>query len=234
MTVTEKEIYGDIRQNVTPVIEDYLKAIYSLREKEEQVRTVALSTHLNVKPPTATAMLKTLADLELIEYEPYHGAKLTATGEKIALEIIRHHRLIELYLVKALGFTWDEVHDEAEILEHFISERLEARIAAYLGDPTHDPHGDPIPAFDGTLPEKIVYSLADFNPPAQVSITRVCDQNAERLRYLAELGFVPGTSVKIVAVEPFDGPVTIQLGTRFTALDRKLAGSILADQKSGK
>ena len=231
MTVAENKIYKANKQNITPVIEDYLKGIYSLRQSGESVRTVALAAHLNVKPPTVTAMLKTLADLQLIRYEPYRGVELTETGEQIALEIVRHHRLIELYLVEALGFSWDEVHDEAEVLEHFISEKLEARIAAYLDNPTHDPHGDPIPDLNGTLPDTTTNTLADFSPAAQeIRVIRIRDQNADRLRYLAEIGLMPQTLIKIVVVEPFDGPVTIQIGKKKIALDRQLARLILVEE----
>jgi len=230
MTVAENEINGAIRQNITPVVEDYLKAIYSLRHTDEQVRTVALATHLNVKPPTVSAMLKTLADLQLIRYEPYRGVKLTQAGEQIALEIVRHHRLIELYLVEALGFSWDEVHDEAEVLEHFISEKLEARIAAYLGNPTLDPHGDPIPALDGSLPDSSAQCLADLPEKAEVRIVRVCDQNADRLRYIAKLGLVPGASVQVIDSAPFDGPVSVQVGEVVHAVDRRLARMILVEK----
>ncbi|MCY7344828.1 MAG: metal-dependent transcriptional regulator [Pyrinomonadaceae bacterium] len=231
MTVAENEIRKITKRNITPVVEDYLKAIYSLRQSDESVRTVALAARLNVKPPTVTAMLKTLADLQLIRYEPYRGVELTETGEQIALEVVRHHRLIELYLVEALGFSWDEVHDEAEVLEHFISEKLEARIADYLGNPTHDPHGDPIPNLDGTLPDTTTHTLADFSPAArEIRVVRVRDQNADRLRYLAEIGLVPQATVKIVAVEPFDGPVTIQVGRKKIALDRQLARLIFVEE----
>ena len=234
MTVAENEIHKSIKQNITPVIEDYLKAIYSLRQTGETVRTAALAARLNVKPPTVTAMLKTLADLNLIRYEPYRGVELTDAGEQIALEVVRHHRLIELYLVEALGFSWDEVHEEAEVLEHFISEKLEARIADYLGNPTHDPHGDPIPNLDGTLPDTTTNTLADFSPAAQeIRVIRIRDQNADRLRYLAEIGLVPQTLIKIVAVEPFDGPVTIQIGKKKIALDRQLARLILVEETKG-
>ena len=234
MTVAENEIHKTIKQNITPVVEDYLKAIYSLRQTGETVRTAALAARLNVKPPTVTAMLKTLADLNLIRYEPYRGVELTESGEQIALEVVRHHRLIELYLVEALGFSWDEVHDEAEVLEHFISEKLEARIADYLGNPTHDPHGDPIPNLDGTLPEMTTQTLADFSPDSrEIRVVRVRDQNADRLRYLAEIGLVPQTTIKIVAVEPFDGPVTIQIGKKKIALDRQLARLILVEETKG-
>jgi len=231
MTVAENKIYKANKQNITPVIEDYLKGIYSLRQSDEPVRTVALAARLNVKPPTVTAMLKTLADLQLIRYEPYRVVELTEAGEQIALEIVRHHRLIELYLVKALGFSWDEVHDEAEVLEHFISEKLEARIAAYLDNPTHDPHGDPIPNLDGTLPDTTTNTLADFSATArEIQVVRVRDQNADRLRYLAEIGLVPQTLIKIVAAEPFGGPVTIQIGKKKIALDRQLARLILVEE----
>jgi len=234
MTVAENEIHKSIKQNITPVVEDYLKAIYSLRQTGETVRTAALAARLNVKPPTVTAMLKTLADLNLIRYEPYRGVELTDAGEQIALEVVRHHRLIELYLVEALGFSWAEVTEEAEVLEHFISEKLEARIADYLGNPTHDPHGDPIPNLDGTLPDTTTNTLADFSPAAQeIRVIRIRDQNADRLRYLAEIGLVPQTLIKIVAVEPFDGPVTIQIGKKKIALDRQLARLILVEETKG-
>jgi len=229
MTVAENEIHKTIKQNITPVVEDYLKAIYSLRQTGESVRTAALAARLNVKPPTVTAMLKTLADLNLIRYEPYRGVELTESGEQIALEVVRHHRLIELYLVEALGFSWDEVHDEAEVLEHFISEKLEARIADYLGDPTHDPHGDPIPTLDGILPANKATSLADFKLKAKVRVVRVRDQQPERLRYLAALGIVPDASLKIVGSEPFEGPIIVGIGAKTRALDRKLAQTIMVE-----
>ncbi len=232
MTVAENKIYKANKQNITPVIEDYLKAIYSLRQSGESVRTVELATRLNVKPPTVTAMLKTLADLQLIRYEPYRGVELTETGEQIALEIVRHHRLIELYLVKALGFSWDEVHDEAEVLEHFISEKLEARIAAYLDNPTHDPHGDPIPNLDGSLPESSAQSLADLPEKARARIVRVSDQDGERLRYIAKLGLVPGAQVEVIESAPFDGPITVRVARTVHAVDRRLARMILVDESS--
>lgn len=220
---------ADELQQITPVVEDYLKAIYRLAQDGGQVRTVALAEALKVKPASVTAMLKTLAELRLVEYEPYYGVTLTDTGSKIALEVLRHHRLIELYLVEALGFTWDEVHEEAEALEHVISEKLEARIAAHLGDPTVDPHGDPIPALDGTLPDSSPLSLVDVSRGEEARIVRVCDQQAERLRYVAELGLVPGATVKITERAPFEGPVTIRVGKKTHALDRRLARTILIE-----
>lgn len=230
MTTTENPVHGKIGQNITPIIEDYLKAIYTQEQREGQVRTVALSEVLRVKPPTVTAMLKTLANFKFIEYEPYQAIQLTEKGRLIALEIVRHHRLIELYLVEALGFSWDEVHEEAEVLEHFISEKLEARIADYLGDPTHDPHGDPIPNLDGTLPTDVTATLADFELKTKVRVLRVRDQQPERLRYLAALGIVPDAKLKIVGSEPFEGPVTVGIGKQTHALDRRLARMITVEK----
>lgn len=230
MTTTENPVHGKIGQHITPIIEDYLKAIYTLEQREGQVRTVALAEELSVKPPTVTAMLKTLANFELIKYEPYQAIELTEKGRLIALEIVRHHRLIELYLVEALGFSWDEVHEEAEVLEHFISEKLEARIAEYLGNPTHDPHGDPIPTLDGTLPAHSITSLAESPANKKYSITRVATQDSEKLRYLADLGLIPGERVKILAKAPFDGPLTIKIGGQILALDNRLARTVIIEE----
>ncbi len=230
MTTTENPVHGKIGQNITPIIEDYLKAIYTLKQREGQVRTVALAEELRVKPPTVTAMLKTLSNFKFIEYEPYRGVELTEKGRLIALEIVRHHRLIELYLVEALGFSWDEVHAEAEVLEHFISEKLEARIAEYLGNPTHDPHGDPIPMLDGTLPAHSIVSLAESPEKIEYMITRVATQDSDKLRYLADLGLVPGGLVKILAKAPFDGPITIEVGQQIHALDNRLARTIIVEK----
>ncbi len=219
----------NLAQAVTPVVEDYLKTIYLMGRAHEQVKTVSLAERMNVKPSSVTAMVKALAEMKLVEHEPYYGVHLTPNGERIALEVIRHHRLIELYLVEALGFTWDEVHEEAEVLEHVISEKLEARIAAHLGHPTIDPHGDPIPALDGTLPETSARSLADLPTRTRARIARVCDQDAARLRYLTELGLVPGVRVQVIEVAPFEGPVTVRVGKNTHALDRGLARTILVE-----
>ncbi len=220
---------ADELPQITPVVEDYLKAIYNLAEASGQVRTVPLAESLNVKPASVTAMLKTLAELKLVEYEPYYGVTLTDAGVKVALEVIRHHRLIELYLVEALGFSWDEVHEEAEALEHVISEKLEARIAAHLGHPMLDPHGDPIPRLDGTVPDISALRLADVPKGKEARIVRVSDQQAERLRYVAELGLIPGASVKVTERAPFEGPVTIRVGKKTHALDWKLTTTILVE-----
>jgi DtxR family Mn-dependent transcriptional regulator len=213
-------------RGVSKAVEDYLKAIYTLQHENSLVSTSLLSDHLNVKPASVTGMLKTMADMNLVSYTPYRGVELTPTGEKIALEVVRHHRLIELYLVEALGYSWDEVHDEAEALEHHISEKLEARIAAHLGNPSFDPHGDPIPTLSGELPIGSTRRLGDMHVDEGGVIERVSDQNPERLRYLADLGLVPGGVVEVAASAPFDGPVTVRIGDSVHPIDRRLARMI--------
>ena len=193
-------------RKVSRAIEDYLKAIYTLGLEHQQVSTSLLAEQFNFKPASVTGMLKTLAEMNLVAYTPYHGVELTSEGQRIALEIVRHHRLIELYLVEALGYSWDEVHDEAEALEHHISEKLEARIAAALGNPTFDPHGDPIPSLDGKLPANTTRSLADVAVGEAGIVERVRDQNPERLRYLADLGLVRGATVSVIASTPLRWP----------------------------
>jgi DtxR family Mn-dependent transcriptional regulator len=216
------------RPRVSAAVEDYLKAIYTLKQSKGQVTTSLLAEQLGFRPASVTGMLKSLADMHLVSYAPYHGVELTEAGEKIALEVVRHHRLIELYLVEALGYSWDEVHDEAEELEHVISEKLEARIAARLGHPTLDPHGDPIPTPEGTLPVADEgCRLADLAIGSSGIIARVHDQNPERLRYLADLGLVPGTTVKVVAIAPFDGPLSVAVADTVHPLDRRLARAIV-------
>jgi DtxR family Mn-dependent transcriptional regulator len=216
---------GD-KNRISPAIEDYLKAIYTLGRAHPQVTTSLLADHLGFKPASVTGMLKTMADLHLVSYTPYHGVELTPAGERIALEVVRHHRLIELYLVEALGYAWDEVHDEAERLEHHISEKLEARIAARLGEPAFDPHGDPIPSLEGELPADADVRLADLDVGAHGRITRVRDQQPDRLRYLADLGLVLGANLEVVASAPFDGPISIRIGDAVHPLDRRIARQI--------
>lgn len=216
---------SDEQGRITPAVEDYLKAIYTLQQ-QGVVTTSLLGEQRGSKPGSVTGMVKKLAEMNLVQHTPYQGVILTAAGERIALEVIRHHRLLELYLVEALGYSWDEVHEEAEKLEHHISEKLEARIAAHLGHPTFDPHGDPIPTLEGKLPERIDLRLADLGVAERVRIVRVRDQSAERLRYLADLGLVPGALIEIIASAPFDGPLSLRLGNTTHALDRRMARTI--------
>ena len=215
---------------VSPAIEDYLKGIYVLHQEHGEATTSMVAAHLGFAPPSVTGMLQKLAKLDLVSYAPYQGVVLTHRGQQIALEVLRHHRLLELFLVKQLGYSWEEVHAEAEVLEHVISERLEARIAAHLGHPTVDPHGDPIPSTDGTLPVSVCQSLAHLPLGATALITRVTDQQPDLLRYLAELGLIPGAIVTVRARAPFDGPITLAVGDALCHVDMRMAQTILAQE----
>ncbi len=210
---------------VSEAAQDYLKAIWKLQNRGE-VTTNALAAELGVSPASATAMLKKLDKLGLIEHERYHGATLTPSGERIALEVVRHHRLLELYLMEALGLSWDEVHTEAERLEHHLSEELEARIDAALGYPTRDPHGDPIPNADLVLVDQERVLLCDVAEGDQAVVRRVPDSDAELLRYLASLGLMPEREVVVVEQAPFDGPVTVEIDGARHAIGRSVAARI--------
>jgi DtxR family Mn-dependent transcriptional regulator len=206
-------------------VEDYAKAIYTLERRDDgPVGTSALAERLGVSPGTVTAMVKRLAELGLAAHEPYRGVKLTATGERVALEVIRHHRLIEAYLAEALGMPWDRVHDEAEVLEHYISEELEQRIAAALGDPSHDPHGDPIPDHELALAEEAGgLPLVDLAAGRSARFTRVSDSDPEMLRYLGERGIRPGAELTVREREPFGGALMIDVGGAAHAIGEELA-----------
>jgi DtxR family transcriptional regulator, Mn-dependent transcriptional regulator len=214
---------------ITPAVEDYLKAIYQLRHEEPEQGAVSgqrIAERLGVASPSVTNMVKRLRELELVQHEPYRGIELSTEGERIALEVVRHHRLLERYLVEALGFGWDEVHEEAERLEHHISEALEARMATALGDPTVDPHGDPIPDLDGTVADVTELRLLDVAPGDATIVRRVSDRDPERLRYLERLGIRPGTAVRLVEALPFDGPLRVLVGTDEQVIGRPLAAAI--------
>lgn len=213
-------------------IEDYVKTIYSLAQEESPVSTSRIAAARMVKPASATSMIQRLAKLNLVNYEKHYGVTLTAAGDKLALEVIRHHRLLELYLMEALGFRWDEVHEQADILEHVISEKLEERIAAALNYPVFDPHGDPIPALDGTIASTTTTALADLAAGERARVARIPDDsNSELLRYLADLGLVPGTVVRVVEVAPFLGPLTIEVGDGNKVIGRNLADLILVERE---
>ncbi len=192
---------------VTRAMEDYLKALFELGEADVKPRELAAA--VGVAPASVTGMLDKLASLKLIRYRKYHGASLTPAGRALALETLRHHRLLETYLAQALGYGLHEVHDEAERLEHVISEAFEERVDALLGRPTHDPHGDPIPQRDGTVPPTLGAPLAELAVDARARITRVTNQDPHVLTYLADHGLVPGAVVRVAARAPFDGPVTV-------------------------
>ena len=214
--------------DLTVAVQDYLKAIYALESAGERATTSALAKRMGVSAPSATAMTKRLDELGLVERVPHRGVALTEAGRRGALEVLRHHRLLERYLVDRLGLSLDEVHAEAELLEHALSEELEAKIDEELGFPTHDPHGDPIPDRDLRLVHAEHHTLLDLEPGARASISRVPDGDSELLRYLDELGLVPGSTLELVAYAPFGGPVTIRTQRGEHAISRELADRIAA------
>ena len=205
-------------------IEDYAKAIYALQRRagDRGVSNNDLAERLGVTPASASAMVKKLAERDLVEHRPYQGVQLTPAGERVALEVLRHHRLLELYLAEHLGVPWDRVHEEAEALEHVISEDLEARIAAKLGHPTHDPHGDPIPSTDLVIDEGDTRSLADLRPGDTGRFVRISDSDPAMLRYLDERGVRLGDALEVVDRQPFGGPLTV----RFAGTEHALGGSL--------
>lgn len=215
---------------LTPSVEDYLKAIYALQQRGERASTAGLCAQLGgLKPGSVSGMLRRLEELGLASHALYQEARLTPAGERAALDLVRRHRLLETFLVEALDYGWDEVHAEAERLEHHISPLLAARIAAWLGHPAHDPHGDPIPAADGSLPAQSDRRLCDLAPGERAAILRVTEQGVEQLRYLAELGLVPGASVELVARAPFDGPVSVCVADRQQVLSHRFAEALIVN-----
>jgi DtxR family Mn-dependent transcriptional regulator len=209
--------------DLTTAVQDYAKAIYTLESRDGAASTTELATLLEVRPASVSGMLRKLSALGLVEHERYRGVRLTERGRRVALEVIRHHRLVELFLVKSLGMTWDEVHAEAEVLEHALSEELEELIAAKLGNPTVDPHGDPIPSRELTLAESDAPALAELEPGETATFVRISDSEPEMLRFLGERGIVPGTKLEVVDRQPFDGPVFIRVGGKVHALGAVLA-----------
>ena len=212
-------------------VEDYLKAIYDLERSGEAAETNAIAKRLQIAPASVSGMVRRLARHGLITHERYHGARLTASGRRAALQTIRRHRVIEAYLTKALGYSWDRVHDEAERLEHAASNELVDRMAKAIGEPETDPHGAPIPSRQGTLKEKAVMTLASLAASATARVERVSDDSPERLRYLAELGIVPGATVQVVERAPFDGPITIKVGSVRQTIGPELATQILVARR---
>ena len=205
-------------------IEDYAKAIYVLETRgDEPVSTNALAERLGVTPGSVSAMLKKLDDADLVTHTPYRGVRLTTTGRRTALEVIRHHRLLELFLAEVLEMPWDRVHQEAEVLEHVLSAELEEIIAAKLGNPTHDPHGDPIPSREFEIDEGETSSLADLDPGARGLFVRVSDSDSEMLRYLGERGVTPGAHLEVVERQPFGGPLFVRIGDAVHPLGGDLA-----------
>jgi DtxR family Mn-dependent transcriptional regulator len=192
-------------------VENFLKAVYQLQEGQTRVRTNALAEALDIKASSAHDFINRCAEEGLVDYKSHQGVLLTEPGRQIALQVLRKHRLLELYLVTALGYTWDEVHEEAERLEHHISEKLAARIASVLGNPTVDPHGDPIPSLDGSVMETGLVKLEEMPPHSLGVVRRLLDQSADNLRYLAGKGLILGAQVRVLEREPFDGLTHIEV-----------------------
>jgi DtxR family Mn-dependent transcriptional regulator len=212
---------------LTGPVEDYLKAIYELERSGEPAETNAIARLLGIAPASVSGMVRRLADQGLITHERYHGASLTTAGRRAALRTLRRHRVIEAYLTSALGYSWDRVHDEAERLEHAASDELVDRMAEAIGEPETDPHGAPIPTREGTLQERTLVPLASLSAGDVARVEAVSDGNAERLRYLAELGIVPGADVKVVAREPFEGPIALRVRDETRTIGPALANQIL-------
>jgi DtxR family transcriptional regulator, Mn-dependent transcriptional regulator len=211
---------------LSSAIQDYLKSILALESEGARVTSSALATRMGVSAPSATAMAKRLADLGLVERAPYRDIALTEAGRRAALEVLRHHRLLERYLAETLGLPIEEVHAEADRLEHALSEELEARIDEALGFPTHDPHGDPIPSPLLELESVADRSLASLEPGERSTVTRVPDSDAELLQYLTTLSLVPGADVELRTAAPFGGPLTVRAANGEHALSRELAARI--------
>jgi DtxR family transcriptional regulator, Mn-dependent transcriptional regulator len=225
---------GTETADLTVAVQDYLKAIYALESSGRRVTTSALAAQMRVSAPSATAMTKRLAELGLVERRPYKGVALTENGRRGALEVLRHHRLLERYLADRLGLTIDEVHAEADRLEHALSEELEAKIDEELGFPTHDPHGDPIPDRDLHVRQGRNRTLEDLRGGERATVSRVPDGDPDLLRYLSELALIPGARVELVELAPFGGPVTVRTDFGETAISRELArriGTELAPRK---
>jgi DtxR family transcriptional regulator, Mn-dependent transcriptional regulator len=214
--------------SVTQAVEDYLKVIWKLgHERGGNVAVGDVAAHLRVSAPSVTGMVQKMKAMGLLHYARYGGVRLTPKGRKIALEIVRHHRLWELYLYTRLGVPLDRVDGEAERLEHVLSDDMEDLLSRALGDPKHDPHGDPIPTKSGALARVKGVALADLPAGRSASVARVSDRHPEKLRYLVTLGIVPGARVTVVKRAPFDGPLTLRVGRKSHAIDAELAQHVL-------
>ena len=217
---------------LSPACQDTIKCIYMLQSRTGKATNQSLAKRLNVKPATITKMLKRLASMEYVIYEPYYGAKLTESGRRVAMDVIRHHRLLELYLFRKLGFAWDEVHDEACRLEHVISEKLEQRIVEDLGDVRTDPHGHPVPTEDGQIHEIKSVILSNHSVGDRLRIVEVMDDDSDALRYLGSMGLFPGCSVEILEKTLFEGPIRTKVDSNVREIPLKLASMIYATKRN--
>jgi DtxR family Mn-dependent transcriptional regulator len=215
--------------DISEAVENYAKAIYAIQQRSGTVTTNAIAERLGVTAASASGMIKKLDSLGLVSHVPYKGVKLTDDGERLALKVIRHHRLLELYLAESLDVPWDRVHAEAEVLEHVLSEELEELIAAKLGNPTVDPHGDPIPTADLVIEERPTSALADLAPGTRATFVRISDSDPEMLRYLAERGIAPGDEFEVIDKQPFDGPTFARFGDDVHVLGGELTRAMRAE-----
>jgi len=210
----------------TPVVEDYLKAVWMLQQAESPVATSRIAERLGLTSAAVTAMVKRLAEQQLLRHEPYYGVRLTAAGELAALRIIRRHRVLELFLVEKLGYEWDRVHDEAERLEHAASDELIERLARLLGEPERDPHGSAIPTATGEVDRSAYPALGDLDPGQSRKVLEVQVQEPEQLRYLGSLNLRPGAEVQVVEKSPFEGPVSLSVNGERAVISHSLAQRI--------
>lgn len=211
-----------VSDSLTRSVEDYLKAIYQLSPEGRPASTSEIAHLLALSPPSVTGMVKRLSDHGLLEHVPYRGVQLTDEGRRAALRMVRRHRLIEAYLVEFLGYSWDTVHEEAERLEHAVSDTMVERMASALGHPEVDPHGDPIPTADGSVHELACTPLSDIPIGETVQLHRVHESQPERLRYIASLGLRPGVQVTVIDRQPFDDLVTVEVGGERHVIGREL------------
>ena len=218
---------SEVPGTLTKSVEDYLKAIYRLTLGGTPAGTTEIANLLDLAPASVTGMVKRLSEQGLLEHVPYKGAELTASGRRAALRTLRRHRILESYLVAFLDYTWDAVHEEAERLEHAVSDRLVERMATALGNPSVDPHGDPIPAPDGTMVELVYTPLSEVPVGELVELRRVETGQADRLRFFADHGLVPGAAVVVTGRQPFGGPLTVRASGREQLLGAELAGVLL-------
>jgi DtxR family Mn-dependent transcriptional regulator len=216
-------------EEYTAPVEDYLKVIYEIERATGAAATTDIAQRLAIAPASVSGMVRRLADQGLLDHERYRGVRLTEEGRRVALRTIRRHRVIESYLAGALGYPWDRVHAEAERLEHAASDELIDRMAAAMGEPMVDPHGAPIPTREGKIDERPRLSLLDLEPGRNATVVRVSDDDAPRLRYLGELGLVPGARVTVVEHAPFGGPITLVVGETERRIGPGLAGNVLVE-----
>jgi len=215
---------------LTRSVEDYLKSIYHLTSQGGFATTSDIAGMLEIAPPSVSGMMKRLSETGLIEHVPYRGVQLTPQGRRAALQMIRRHRILEVYLTQQLGYDWGDVHDEAERLEHAVSEKLIDRMAGALGEPRYDPHGAPIPTAAGEIEEAELITLADARVGAELALRQVGDEDPARLRYLAEQGLLPGTRMAVVDRQPFNGPTTVKIGAETRVVGKDLAAMLWCEE----